>query len=235
MSKWSSLAFLGFVSIMVGCARTNSEHFNDTDGYLGDYSVLELATRRQTLLQYQKPGVDWTTYDSFKLDPVTIWQDPDAQIFDMGARDRQKLADEFYRMLSDSLSRTHWASAAPRTGTLRIQVALIDPDASSPAMDTVSTILPAALLISRMVDFNQKRPSFIRPASLEIKVSDASTGHLLAAGVHTGPGGRSIDPATVAWSDVTDAIGYWSDLLAWQLCQRSGSLSCERPGGKSVV
>lgn len=196
---------------------------------LGNYASLQAGKRGQSLLRYKRPGVAWASYVNIKLDPVMIWQDPEDPLFDVGAEDRQKLADKFYGLLHESLSRTHRILVMPLAHTLRIQVALTATRNSNPAIDTISTIMPLGSGLSQSVNFTRQRPSFIGSASLEVKVSDAASGYLLAAGVDRSVGGESINSSTRSWADVLESMEYWADYLGWRLAQTSGNNHCRKP------
>lgn len=215
--------------VLAGCAQSRQARSVNTSGFLSNYGTLEEGTGNQILLRYQKEGVQWASYNKILLDPVTIWQAPDSPMLDVSAADRQILANNFYVAIYEALSPNYTIVRSPQPNTLRVQVALTDADKSMPFLDTVSTIMPIGLAASQLKGFISGRPSFVGEASMEIKVTDAMSGELLAAGVDSRVGNKSISAATRSWADVNDAMRYWANFFAYRLCQERGAATCEKP------
>lgn len=217
------------VAVLAGCAQSKQARSVDTSGFLSNYDMLEEGTGDQVLLRYQKPGVRWASYKSIQLDPVTIWQAPDSPMLDVSAADRQTLANNFYVLVAEALAPNYTIVRSPQANTLRVQIALTDADKSKPFLDTVSTIMPIGLAASQLKGFVTGRPTFVGETSMEIKVTDAMSGELLAAGVDSRVGNKSINASLKSWADVNDSMKYWADFFAYRLCQERGTSTCEKP------
>jgi hypothetical protein len=66
-------------------------------------------------------------------------------------------------------------------GILRVQVALTDAQTSDPTMDTVSSVVRQALVLSQAKGLITGKPGFVGEASVEVKTTDSQRGELVAA------------------------------------------------------
>jgi hypothetical protein len=117
----------------------------------------------------------------------------------------------------------------PGSGTLRISTALTSVGKSSPAMDTVSTLLPVGIAASSVKTAATGKPSGVGEAAAEMKITDARTGELLFAAMDKRVGGKSLTKGFDSWTDVENAFQYWADRLAYRLCSARGQGSCVEP------
>ena len=144
--------------------------------------------------------------------------------------DRQTLADIFYKLLVEELSKDFQMVDQAGPGVLHIQVAITDAQTSNPTMDTISTVVPQALLISGAKDIITGKPSFVGEASVEGKATDSQTGELVGAGVDRRVGGKSVTGApTDSWDDVRQAYRYWAKQFRYQLCTERRGTDCTPP------
>ncbi|MDH3664341.1 MAG: DUF3313 family protein, partial [Alphaproteobacteria bacterium] len=89
--KTPSIAILAGVALLLtGCAQSQQARNVQTSGFLGsDYAKLREGREGEVLLVFSDPGADWSTYDSIKLDPVTIWAGEESAFDDFSAEDQQ--------------------------------------------------------------------------------------------------------------------------------------------------
>lgn len=180
-------------------------------GFLSDYSILRPGGDGEAALVYRNPDVDFSRYDAVFIEPVTLWLGNDSSLNDVSASERQKLADEFYAEIVKSLEGDFEITARPGPGTMRIRVALTDAQASSPALDTLSTYVPQARLVQSAIALGTETAGFVGEASAEAEVRDSETGVLLVAGVDRRAGTKALGDTTFdAWSDVRRAFETWS-------------------------
>lgn len=214
--------------LLAGCAASQQARDVQESGFLGqDYERLRPGEEGEALLVYRNPEADWAKYDKIKLDPVTIWVGEGSEFEDFSQPERQELADTLYTMINEELSQDFQMVDQPGPGVLQIQVAITDAQASNPTMDTISTVVPQALLLSQAKGLVTGKPGFVGEASAEVKVTDGQTGELVAAGVDRRVGGKSVSGApTDSWDDVREAYRYWAKQLRYRLCTERGATDC---------
>jgi hypothetical protein len=113
---------------------------------------------------------------------------------------------------------------------LNVQVAITDAQSSNPALDTISSVVPQALLLSQAKGLVTGKPGFVGEASAEVKAQDGQTGELVGAAVDRRVGAKSIAGApTDSWEDVREAYRYWARQLRYRLCTERGTTDCTPP------
>jgi hypothetical protein len=220
----------GALALIAGCSSTQQARDVETSGFLGnDYALLAEGQEGEALQVYVDPEANWAAYDKVKLDPVTIWAGDDSGFEDFSAADQQTLADTFYTAIHQELSQDYEMVDALGPDVLHVQVALTEAQASNPAMDTISTIVPQALLLSEAKGLATGKPGFVGEASGEARISDGASGELLAAAVDRRVGGKSISGSTDSWNDVNQAFQYWAKQFRYRLCTERGDTDCVAP------
>ena len=219
------------VALLAGCAATQQARDVETSGFLGaDYDLLREGQEGEALLVYRNPDADWAAYDKIKLDPVTIWAGEESAFEDFSQPDRQALADSFYSAIHQELAGDYQMVDALGPGVLHVQVALTDAQTSNPTMDTISSIVPQALIISQATGLVTGKPSFVGQASAEARVADGPTGEVLAAAVDRRVGGKSATGApTDSWDDVHQSFVFWAKQFRYRLCTERGGTDCAAP------
>ena len=87
------------------------------------------------------------------LDAVTVWLGKDDAVATKEAGvipqdDVRALANLFYKKLSEQLSKDYTIVPSSGPGVMRLSVALTDVEHGKPFLDTISTIVPQARLLS---------------------------------------------------------------------------------------
>jgi hypothetical protein len=226
------LAALGAMIALGACAESQqARDVTATSGFLADsYPLLVEGHGDEALLIYRKEGVVWASYEQVRLTPVTIWAAEESSLQDFSPADRQQLADRFYALVHDELAKDYEIVDAPAAGVLDIQIAITDAEKSNPTLDTVSSVLPQALVVSNLTGLVTGTPAFVGEAQAEIKLADGATGDLLAAAVDRRVGGKSLAGSTDSWADVETAFKYWAQRLRYRLCTERGAADCVLPG-----
>jgi hypothetical protein len=218
------------VALIAGCAATQQARDVQTSGFLGsDYRLLGEGQESEALLVYRNPHANWAAYDKIKLDPVTIWAGEDSAFKDFSQPDRQALADSFYSAIHQELATDYQMVDALGPGVLHVQVALTDAQTSNPTMDTISSIVPQALILSEATGLVTGKPSFVGQASGEARVADGTSGELLAAAVDRRVGGKSVGGSTDSWHDVRQSFVFWAKQFRYRLCTERGGTDCQTP------
>jgi hypothetical protein len=213
------------VMLVVGCARTKQARKFEGSGFLDDYTVLQAGGKGEELMIYRNPDAYWPGYKKILLDPIQIWRDKE-KAEKAPLEDLQRLANNFNIFLRDELTKDYKMVTLPGPATLRIQIALTDVQKSTAALDTVTTVLPPAYIITSGVGFASGKPPFTGQAAFEGRIVDAHSGTLLAAAVDRRVGGKAIKNWTDSWDDANQVLKIWSKMLRVRLCQFRGDKNC---------
>ncbi|MGH7180813.1 MAG: DUF3313 domain-containing protein [Nitrospiraceae bacterium] len=229
------------VSLLIGaggCAATQEAKSVEKSGFLGDYSLLKEGERstfsqgaeNQALLIYKKPDVEWRKYRKVWLDSVTVWMSQkDSQLKDVSTEDRQRLAALLWSKLDESLRNDFEMTSNPGPDVLHIQAAITEADSSNAILDSVTSIVPQTRLLSGMKSLATGVSAFTGSASVEMKITDSTTGTLLVAAVDRRGGTKSLSGVTNSWNDVEEAYRFWAEKTRYRLCQFRSGMGCVEP------
>ncbi len=159
-----------------------------------------------------------------------MWTSPNSDLAKRSNVEKRELADRFYAHLVSEISKTIPTTMQPAPRTLKIQVALTDAEKSRAVLDTVSTVVPVGLALSTAKQVVTGQAAFTGSTGMEIKISDAFTGEVLAAAVDKRVGGKKLGASTFSqWGDTDAAMKYWAQLISYRICQYRGQSGCEEP------
>jgi hypothetical protein len=182
----------------------------------------------QALYRYVKPGLDATRYDKIMIDPVLVMKDGELDKDDL--EDYQKLANNAFVYLTKELEQDYKIVQTPEPGAMRIQAAIIDADNTKPVRNTLSTFMPIGMGISLVRYAATGKQSGVGEITAEMKLTDASTGELLAAALDRRVGGKEISELWSKWRNADDALQYWAKRTRYALCTaRGGGDKCVKP------
>lgn len=224
-----ALGWLALAALVASCASTRQARHAEHSGFLEDYTRLTAGPAGGAALVYRSPGADLSRYDKILLDPVAVWRPKDSKEDEISRADLQAVANRFYSVVHQRLSKDYEMVQAPGAQTLRIAVALTKAEKSMPVLDTISTVLPQALVVSTLRKLATGKPAFVGEAAAELKMSDAQTGDVLFEAVDQRVGAKNLSGVTHSWGDVDEAIQYWSERLAFRLCEERGGKGCTAP------
>jgi hypothetical protein len=126
--------------------------------------------------------VNWRSYSTFILEPVTIYQGADNQFEKVSEEDKVSLAQYMQTRFTEKLSTRFKSVAAPSTNTLRIKVTLTGAKDSTPVVGTYTRF---DLLLGGPYNVVQaargKEGAFTGSVSYAVEIYDASTNQLLGA------------------------------------------------------
>ncbi|TFG65240.1 MAG: DUF3313 domain-containing protein [Nitrospirales bacterium] len=233
--KWKLLVgVLGMVMWVGGCAETQQVKGHDVQtGFLvASYPLLQPGKEGEANLVYMNPKARWGTYDKIMLDAVSVWLGKDSQAQDTGVippDDVRDLANSVYQKLSEQLSKDYTIVQSSVPDVMRLSVALTDVEHGMPVMDTISTIVPQARLLSGAKKLATGTHAFVGQASAEMRLVDSQSGELLAAAIDRRAGGKKLGKGTGNWRDVENIFDYWAAKLRWRLCEQRGRKDCQAP------
>lgn len=225
MNAKSLLAVLGVTLLAAACATTTDAPVKGVEGdkggsgFLGkDYALLTPGevSKGQAGLRYFNPSAQWKQYSKIIVDPVTFWGD------EMNAKipptDQQALSTYFNGALEKAFSEKFQVVTQPAPGVVKLQVAVVDAEAATPGLRTISMVVPQARLLSTVGSMASGKQVFAGALQVETKLIDAATGQVLAAAVARSVGGSSIKTAAQwEWGDVQNAMDAFAGRAAGNL------------------
>jgi len=212
-----AIAALALVWAMAGCTTTQQMSVSraPANGFLGDTSILTPGDKDQASLRYVNPAAQWTRYNKVLLEPISFWGDDRTKI---SAADQQMLINFLHQQLYDQLGQKYQMVSEPGPGVMRLQVALVDTEAATPVLRSVSMIVPQARALSTLKYLATGTYPFIGGAEAEAKMTDSQTGQLLGEWVDKRVGGGSIKTAAQwEWGDAENAMKEWATMAATKL------------------
>jgi uncharacterized protein DUF3313 len=190
----------------------------------------------ESLLSYKNPRVAQippNTYKKFMLDPVLVFRGPHSKMEGISQHQAQLMADTFYALIYQELSKDYEMVDKPGPDALRAQVAITHLEESWPMLDVVSTIpapMNAFALGSMLKNVATGKPAFKGEAVIEAKVTDSQTGEVLRAGVDRRVGGKKLSAESFnSWADVYESLRYWAENGRYQLCRARHASDCQKP------
>jgi len=214
---------VSMAALLAGCAATKQvAEVEPVGGFLPEPSALEPGKSGQAALVYLNPEARWGSYSKMLLEPVTVWTSGNSRLNQVPPEQRKALADTLYAHLHDAAAQRCQMVTEPAPGTLRVHVALVDAEASNAALNTISTYVPQARVLSTLTGyaFNDGIGLFAGSATVEGYATDAGTGTILWEGVDKRAGGDAIGTNTLnSWSDVDNAAKAWAEQLARRLAE----------------
>lgn len=223
------MMLVAMVLIVCGCAATKQARTVDNLGFMKDmYPMMSHGNEDlgESLLIYKNPKVATlppNSYTKILLDPVLIFRGPESKMKGVSQKEAQVIADTFYALIYQELSKDF--EMVDKTGpkTLRAQVAITHLEESWPVLDVVSSIpapmnaLAAGSVIKTVAT---GKPAFTGEAVIEAKITDAETGEVLRAGVDRRVGKKKLDANSFnTWSDVYESLRYWAENGRYQICK----------------
>ncbi len=234
---------IGLLSVIVlvaasGCAATQQARSVQKSGFMDQktYSMLQEGKKVEVfgdhdmaLLVYINKNADWRKYKKVHLDPVTVFVGKDSPLSQVKPEDRKMLANILFHNISESLSKDYEMTRGYDEDTLWIQSAITEGEESDVVLDTVSSVIPQLKVLTGAKGLATGVAGFTGAATVEVKITDASTGTLLSAAVDRRGGTKSLRGVTDSWHDVLEAYRYWGEKLRYRLCQIRGGENCVAP------
>ena len=72
------------------------------------------------------------------------------------------------------------------------------------------------------------KPMGVGEITGEARITDSSTGELLAAALDKRVGGKQLRGVFTSWQDADSGLQYWAELMRYRLCQFRGGAECEK-------
>ena len=234
-----SVLLIAAILASAGCGATKQARTVDRLGFLKDLypkMVEGDEDAGESLLVYKNPRtalIPPNTYKKFMLDPVLVFRGPESKMEGISQDQAQLMADTFYALIYQEVSKDYQMVDKPGPDTLRAQVAITHLEQSWPMLDVVSTIpapMNAFAVGSMLKNVATGKPAFKGEAVIEAKVTDSQSGEVLRAGVDRRVGGKKLSAESFnSWADVYESLRYWAEDGRYQLCKARKEQNCPKP------
>jgi hypothetical protein len=185
-----------------------------------DASKLQPGPQGGAALAYINPNAQWSKYTKIQLMPVEFWAGPDSKVSES---DQQKLTSYFYNKLTEDLSKNFTIVNQSGPDIFTIRVALMDATTAVPGLRTVSVIVPQARVLNGIQSLATGTYAFVGSAEAEAKITDSTTGELLAGAVDQRAGGLGLkSAASFQWGDAENVMDYWAQRINDRILQLQG-------------
>jgi hypothetical protein len=214
--------------LFAGCAPSLQARKADlANSVLVDPSILKKGTGDQALYRYVSPKADVKKYTKVIIDPVIVYQE--ASLDAKTRENYQNLANNAYVYFTQELQKDYTIATTPGSDTLRIQFAILSAEKSAVVRNFISTVLPVGMAVSAVKYAATGKPSAVGEITGEFRLTDSSTGELLAAALDKRVGGKQLRGVFTAWQDADSALQYWAELVRYRLCEARGAAGCVKP------
>ena len=225
-----------FISIVIGTAVLTGCYQSyqvkeepSSSGFLGNnYAKLKPGKGPdQAALRYISPAADFRRYKAILVAPVLFYSSAGK---DLSPRNRQTLANNFYIALSSELGKDYKLVGRPQPDTIRLQFAITEATTKKVGLDTVSTVLPIGFAVKAVKTKFKGNPGFTGTFAIEFKVTDATSGKLIAAGIDKRAGGLGFSGDHFdKWDDVDQAMDLYAKISRYRLCRERRDTDCVAP------
>jgi len=189
--------------------------------------ILVQGTDDQALYRYVNPKADVKQYTKVLIDPVLVYGHAGLDKDEL--ENHQKLANNAFVYVTQELEKYYQIVKAPEPGALRIEMAIVNADSAKPVRNTFSTLIPIGMGLSTVKYAATGKQAGVGEITMQMKITDASTGELLGAALDRRVGGKELSKLWSSWHNADDALKYWAKRLSFTLCDMRGGAKCVKP------
>lgn len=214
-----TLAMASALLLLSACATTQKATLDRAAlncGLLGDVcGKLTPGGKDQASLRYVSPSARWTDYNKVMIEPVTFWGGDTTSV---SAADQQMLVNYFSQQLKLQLGKKFQVVDQAGPGVMKLAVAMTDAKTATPALRSISMIVPQVHLLAGLKYLATGTFPFVGGAQVEGKITDSVSGDLLAAVADKRIGGGSMAAGFQwKWGDAENVIDKWCERTAERL------------------
>ena len=189
--------------------------------------ILVQGSDDKALYRYVNPKADVKQYTKVMIDPVLVYGYAGLDKDEL--ENHQKLANNAFVYVTQELEKDFQIVKASESGTLRIKMAIVDADSAKPVRNTFSTLIPVGMGLSIVKYAATGKQVGVGEITMQMKITDASTGELLGAALDRRVGGKELSKLWSSWNNADDALKYWAKRLSFTLCEMRGGVKCVKP------
>lgn len=161
--------------------------------FLGkDASLLQPRAEGQAAWVYINPNVPFSSYKQVMLKPVEFSDNPGSGV---SPDDQKILGLYFFNSLQQNLEENFTLANQPGPGVITVQVAIINAEAATPGLRSVSVVITQARILNCAQSVATGRAAFTGSAEAVFKATDSTTRQLLAESVDRRIGGMAVSTA----------------------------------------
>jgi len=240
----------GALLVLAGCASTSQPGRSTPlgsnvhgSGFMPEvYPLMKPGKEGEALLLYRNPDYDtpavFSRYDKIYLQPVKLYGDAQSKLHSAPQEQNTAIAQGLYDQLHEQLGKDYQMVDQTGPGTLQLSVAIIDAQAADTSLKAASYVpiplgLPGAKMATmQTLEHTQGKPPFAGQVTVEGKLTDASSGKVVAGMIDRRVGARKpiiglFESSTYdSWSDVSEAERYWAEQVRYRFCMRRGASDC---------
>jgi hypothetical protein len=224
------IVIMGVTALLGGCAGSyQARNVDIKETTLFDSNILQKGKEGQSLYRYVNPKADIRKYTRIFVDKVLVRKD--GQLDKDELQDYQNLSYNAYVYLTKELEKDYTVVLTPEPGAMRVQMAITDADSSKPVRNTLSTFVPVGMVLSLVKYSATGKQSGVGEISVEMLITDVSTGELLGAALDRRVGGKEVNKLWSSWANANAALEYWAQQLRFVFCDMRGDgVKCVKPG-----
>jgi hypothetical protein len=189
------LMVVGVLLFAAGCATTPPG-----SGFLEDYSKLQADPDDESLMWWEKAGVDWGRYNQLMIDPVVVYFHPKAKNRQIAPDVLKELTDYFRTVVIQEVQETYPVVDKPGPDVLRIRAAITD-------------LIPANPFVNIVTTAGAGIPVDMGGASMEAMFIDSTTNEIIGAVVDSKKGTPVSIKGFTTWGHAKGAFKDWAELL----------------------
>ncbi|OBU14977.1 hypothetical protein AYY19_18320 [Photobacterium aquimaris] len=187
------------------------------DFRLGPKDGVDLVWAKRGIFNQRSLERKIAQYDSILYDQVYIVLDKEKSDH-LSDDEIIVIKDHFINQLK-ALNTTLKVVEKPQQKTLRVTVAITNVQTPNPILAITSSVLPVGLGISTISKVLTGEHTNVGSASMEILVSDATTGEPIIAAIDRRAGNKDLRTMIDSSDDIKDAINWWVKQLSLTLAQ----------------
>ena len=222
--------------LLLGLTACSTTHQVSRDvklsGFLGDYSQLQKGVKDRAVSYYENPSANWSKYTKIMIEPIQLWKsdDPNSPLGKLSPEKQQMLVSALQTALHDRLSKDYAMVDQPGPDVMVIRAAITEAKKSAPVVNLVSSVYPAAVVLSYGKEAIWGTGSGVGSVTVEGEILDGQTDERLGAAVNRRAG-------TKAWrskfngtfGDVKASFDWWANRLDQRLTEaKKGSATAPR-------
>ena len=194
---------VGLTAVMIllvtGCSTTQRVTVREEPGicaFLGEVChELQPGAPGEAGLRWVNPKSDPTQYNKVIVEVVGLFG---TDVSKVPPVHQERLTALFQQSLTDALATKYQVVDQPAPGTVQLQVVILDAEAATRGLRSVSMVIPQVRLLGTGYYAVSGTYPFVGGGQAAFKATDAVTGQVLGAGVDRRVGGGAPDRCPVA-------------------------------------
>jgi len=177
--------------------------------------MVRTDTSEEALYIYRSKEKPKVRYTKLLLEPVLIAKE--GELDQQELTNYQALADNAYQLVKQALAQDFEIVTQPSVDTFRMQIAVLDAQPASTVRRLLASASPVGVGMSLARYVATGKPTAVGEITIEILMTDSTTGSVLGAGIDRRVGTQNVREAIDIWHTANDALAKWATRLREQL------------------